>query len=127
MQLDVIEDFLSPQDFNNLQRLLIDRQFPWYLSQVVPNAPVLSNIQLVHFFYADWLPQSPLYSKLEPVINKIKEKTKFAILVRAKANLITRTENILEHGYHIDINDAPTNLKKSILYLNTNDGYTKFN
>ena len=89
MQLDVIEDFLSPQDFNNLQRLLIDRQFPWYLSQVVPNAPVLNNVQLVHFFYSDGLPQSPMFSKLEPVINKIKEKTKFAILVRAKANLIT--------------------------------------
>ena len=126
MQLDVIEDFLSPQDFNNLQRLLIDRQFPWYLSQVVPNAPVLNNVQLVHFFYSDGLPQSPLYNKLEPVINKIKEKTKFALLVRAKANLITRTETILEHGYHIDINDAPPNLKTSILYLNTSNGYTKF-
>ena len=73
MQLDVIEDFLSPQDFNNLQRLLIDRQFPWYLSQVVPNAPVLNNVQLVHIFYEDGLPQSPLYNKLEPVINKIKK------------------------------------------------------
>ena len=75
MQLYVIEDFLSPQDFNNLQRLLIDRQFPWYLSQVVPNAPVLNNVQLVHFFYSDGLPQSPMFSKLEPVSNKIKEKT----------------------------------------------------
>ena len=70
--------------------------------------------------------KSPLYNKLEPVINKIKENTKFALLVRAKANLITRTETILEHGYHIDVDDAPSNLKTSILYLNTSDGYTKF-
>ena len=38
---------------------------------------------------------------------------------------------VVEHGLHIDVTDAETNkighlMKTSILYMNTNDGYTKF-
>ena len=47
-------------------------------------------------------------------------------LVRVKLNLLHRTEKIIEHHSHIDIEDPPNDLKTAILYLNTNNGYTKF-
>ena len=40
--------------------------------------------------------------------------------------LLFRTDNIVEHGYHIDFIKKPKDLYTSILYLNTNNGYTKF-
>ena len=47
-------------------------------------------------------------------------------LQRVKINLQERQEKIIEHGMHIDYNDAPENALTSILYINTNNGYTKF-
>ena len=37
-----------------------------------------------------------------------------------------RKEKIIEHGMHIDVPPAPDNALTSILYMNTNNGYTKF-
>ena len=44
--------------------------------------------------------------------------------MRVKLNLLTKTNEIVEHDYHKDSesSDALT----SILYLNTNNGYTRF-
>ena len=38
------------------------------------------------------------------------------------------TDTIVEHGLHRDVEDAEhlSDLKTSIMYLNDNDGYTKF-
>ena len=52
--------------------------------------------------------------------------------MRIKANLLTRTPNIIENTFHIDIGDECMSEEKlkqwttSILYINTNNGYTKF-
>jgi hypothetical protein len=45
-------------------------------------------------------------------------------LVRIKANINPHTEKLIEHNdaWHIDF----PNMTTSILYLNTNDGYTMF-
>ena len=56
----------------------------------------------------------------------VKEKLGIVSLVRAKFNLLHRTDDIIEHQPHIDIPNPPDNLKTAILYLNTNNGYTKF-
>ena len=49
-------------------------------------------------------------------------------LIKIKSNLVTRTPTIVEHGYHIDLPDLKEyhNTKTAILYMNTNNGYTKF-
>ena len=40
--------------------------------------------------------------------------------------MIKREQQIIEHEFHIDIAYAPDDMLTSILYLNTNNGYTKF-
>ena len=40
--------------------------------------------------------------------------------------MLKREEKIVEHGMHIDFVDGPDNALISILYMNTNNGYTKF-
>jgi hypothetical protein len=58
---------------------------------------------------------------LDPVFEKIKPKK----LKRVKLNLINRTEKIIEHGFHIDV-DKNIDCTTAILYINDNNGYTKF-
>ena len=55
---------------------------------------------------------------LEPLLNKIQPTA----LIRIKANSYPNTHIIQEHKMHTDMNYGMT----SIFYLNTNDGYTKF-
>jgi len=51
-------------------------------------------------------------------------------LYRIKSNLLTRTPEIVENDFHYDVSDfTPEQAKHwttSILYINTNNGYTKF-
>ena len=49
---------------------------------------------------------------------------------KIKANLLTRTPNIIENSFHVDETGRPEKklkqLTTSIFYVNTNNGYTKF-
>ena len=56
------------------------------------------------------------------IINIVLSKIKYNKLTAVKANLLTKTKNIIEHGFHIDQNIGTT----GILYLDNSNGYTKF-
>ena len=50
-------------------------------------------------------------------------------MCKIKANLLTRTPNIIENTFHVDDVRPEEKLKQlttSIFYVNTNNGYTKF-
>ena len=61
------------------------------------------------------------YSELIP---PLLDKLKAAAIIKIKANLNTKTQEIIEHGYHVD--HPYSSGKTSILYLNTCNGYTAF-
>ena len=52
------------------------------------------------------------------------------LLWRIKANLLTKTPNIVENEFHVDVFDGELKVREqlttSIFYVNTNNGYTKF-
>ena len=58
------------------------------------------------------------------------EKIKAVSLWRIKANLLTRTPNIVENSFHVDMTKLPEEKLKqwttAIFYVNTNNGYTEF-
>ena len=56
-----------------------------------------------------------------PILRKLDAKAIYSV----KANCNVRTQNIVRHGFHVDV---PTNYdsKTAILYINTNNGYTEF-
>jgi hypothetical protein len=64
---------------------------------------------------------SSFFNYILPILKKIKCK----ILLSAKINLLYKTNNNIEHGFHVDYEDKE-NLKTAVYYLNTNNGYTKF-
>lgn len=123
--MNIIDNFLPIDDFINIKEELESNSFPWYLGNVVYphdlNTDEINNFQMGHTFYTNYMPISNWFPVLYPLINKINPMS----LVRIKSNITFRTEKIIEHGYHVDFENY-NNLKTAVFYLNSNDGYTKF-
>ena len=97
-------------DFNNAE------QVPWF---VIYLSSYENSLSFTHHCYDQQTITSKFFSVLGPILRELNPKS----LIRVKANLYPRTEEIEEHGYHTDF---PFECTTSIFYLNTNNGYTKF-
>lgn len=123
--IKIEENFLDTQVFKNIQELYFSNQIPWTYGEVVydhelkSDAFKLDNYQFSHLLYSYEQPSSNLFEQIVPVLNSID----LATICKVKVNMNTRTSKIVEHGFHTDV---PFKCKTSILYLNTNDGYTIF-
>jgi len=131
--IDIKDDFLPQKDFQILQDKMVGGyahypDFPWVLSGIIRpkvyDPKFTDNLQLCHTFYDKSAPRSQTVEIIYPLLGKINPIG----IIRIKANLIMRIENIIEHGMHNDIMDGigMDYLKTSIFYLNTCNGYTKF-
>ena len=118
--MKIINNFIENKKFKVLQENITDLYFPWYLQNGV-NYNNDGHYQLTHNFISDEKTVSEFIIILKPILNILEAKK----LIRVKLNLLTKTEKIIEHGFHIDT-DAGVNCFTGILYLNTNNGYTKF-
>ena len=133
MKPEFIDNFLGKKEFDELQKLLMSSEMPWYYC---PGIDYKDDENKFQFFYIFYDPHYPflLFDKLEPIISTIIPTA----IVRIKANLITRTPKIVENEYHHDISSFddenrktifPEKLKQlttSIFYVNNNNGYTIF-
>ena len=120
--MNIYKNFLSKEKFKKLESYIMGDHFPWYFNEAV----VVENDDYFQFTYVVFREGeyncSPEYSELfKPILSKINAKK----LCNIKANLLTRTMKIIEHGFHID--DRTTSQGKTgILYMNNCNGYTKF-
>jgi hypothetical protein len=121
---EIIDNFLDKSSFNNLKEAMLSNDFPWYYNDGVVNLgdTRLNQYQFTHTFYKDHFPFSQFFEAINPIIKKINP----VALIRVKANLNTRTEEIFEHGYHADYINPPSNQRTAVFYLNTNNGFTIF-
>ena len=122
-ELTVIDNFLDSSEFEELSGIMSSDGFPWFFNNYISyhqEAQTTEVFQFVHAFYNSDLPLSNYFNILEKLLIRINP---FCIL-RIKANLLTRTEEIIEYGLHSDTQDP--NLMTAVLYLNTNNGYTVF-
>ena len=120
--MEQIDNFLKTEDLKDLKDVILDATFPWALNHGV-SYPDDGHIQFTHTIYKDNEFKSTFTLG---GLDIFKEKLGIVSLVRAKLNLLPRADKIIEHQAHIDIPNPPSNLKTAILYLNTNNGYTKF-
>jgi len=139
--MKIEDNFLDQKDFDELQTLMMGFEIDWHYgkSQVYPVGELDSDgkiiypkevdknkFQFVHMFYHAPAPRSAYFENLVPIL-EIKNPVS---LIRIKANLLIRTPNIVEDGFHVDMTNVPEEKQKqlttSILYMNTNNGYTKF-
>jgi hypothetical protein len=124
--IEIIDDFLEPGDFGHLQKTMIGAFFPWTISKIVDDndSNHQRNMQMVHMFYERLSPVDSSIELLYPVLQKVQPYA----LLKSKANFLLGTDKLVEHGMHIDVMDADDRpyLKTSILYMNTCNGYTRF-
>jgi hypothetical protein len=125
--MNIINNLLDTEDFNRIKNTLFDANFPWFYHSSVAydqrnfeNFDDPYNFQFVHSFYNGFAPNSNFIDLLSPIL----EMMKVNAIIKIKANLITRTDKIVEHQMHTDVNDICC--KTSIFYINTCNGYTKF-
>ena len=130
--------YIDTYNEENFGSVLVEklRNFPFFLFGIVPDSiymgknPNTTNIQLCHIIYEENCPKSPLY----PVIDKLfADKLNILCWVRIKLNIVFSRESIIEHGFHTDVSSKvpdmvvdKDNIKTSIYYFNTNNGYTLF-
>jgi len=120
-KIKIIDNFLNTVEFNNLKTLLLSPNFPWYLAKIHTE---FKQHQLTHLFVIENKINSNFYKDIENIINKINPLQ----IMRIKANLLWKDNNVKYHTYHTDypIDNLVNNLYTGIYYINTNNGYTKF-
>ena len=121
--MKIEDNFLEQENFNNLQNIIIDSKFPWIYNSVIEKGDK-DKFQFTCVFYEYGTGRPPL---MEPILYIIQP----AVIYKIKANLLTRTSNIIENRFHSDLeNILPKEKLKqwttSIFYMGTNNGYTKF-
>ena len=120
----VIDNFLDKQSFQNLQNIMFKGNFCWNYNDAIDYSDEEGEkFQFTHTFYNSSGPSSQYNIILSNILNKIKPKEIFQI----KANLLIKTPEIEVNSFHNDIDDLGIlPWTTSILYMNTNNGYTEF-
>ena len=120
MELQVIDNFLSSYQFTQLQSIMMGEYFPWFYKDYVAYEGRKDNrFQFCHQFLDPDTGngRSVMYYLMEPF-------ERLGRMYRIKANLRTRTLFHRRSYYHIDGVQGAT--RTSIFYMNTCNGYTKF-
>ena len=121
--MKIIDNFLSPSDFKLTQHFFCNpnSDITWTFGDgIAEKHKGLDQYQFVHTFFNLSTPFDSNYSNfLQPILNKLNAKYIF----RIKANLRPRTSQGVLSPYHTDMD---LNQQTAIFYLNTNNGYTKF-
>jgi hypothetical protein len=120
--MKVYNNFLPKEEFLEIKNFMTGNYFPWYVQNSVVNEKD-NNFQLTHLFYNNCIVNSDFFKILNVFLKKINP----LCIIRIKANLLTKTEKIIEHEMHTDFqSDSTKNITTGIFYINTNNGYTKF-
>jgi hypothetical protein len=126
--MKIEDNFLAQDEFDKLQNFLMGDVFSWYYNNAIDYVDDVDRFQFIHTFYKFGKPQSAFMEELGSILCILQPLS----LLRIKANLLTKTPKIIENEFHIDLgilDNYPEKLKQwttSIFYVNTNNGYTKF-
>jgi len=120
--MKVYNNFLPKEEFLEIKNFMTGNYFPWYAQNYTVNKTD-NYFQLTHLFYNNCIINSDFFKILNVFLNKINP----LCIIRIKANLLTKTEKIIEHEMHTDFqSDFTKKITTGIFYINTNNGYTKF-
>ena len=120
MTCKIIDKFLSPKEFEPLERYMMGYYFPWFYMDRESYETETDTFQFQHTFYRLGEKPSEYYELVKPILSKLNVEEKN--LHRIKAILTPKTFEHRFSGYHIDYKDMTT----VAFYVNTNNGYTEF-
>jgi len=123
----VNDNFLAKEEFITFSNSIIELNFPWnFSSTMTPYDPESTPGFFVHIVYDSNVPTSPVYDSLFTILNQLN----VAVILRIRLNLNHRLPEPYYSPFHSDTEDMSkdiaTRWTTSILYINTNNGYTEF-
>jgi len=118
MNYKIVDNFLPKQEFLNIKNKMLGSNFSWYLNRYVAQFTSKDGFYFTHTFYKNNHSNSNEFNLLLPILNKLNIRS----LIRAKANLYSKTDKIFEHDKHIDMGFSHRGF---IFYINTNNGFTR--
>ena len=130
-KIKIKDNFLKQDDFDRVKKLLTENDFPWffrdkyYAMDWFDHQDELDKFQFTHTFYEDDMVRSEYMDQLNCFMELIRPISIF----RITTNLLTRTPDIVENALHVDMFLPEEKLKQwttALFYVNTNNGYTKF-
>tara|TARA_R100000655_G_C2897660_1_gene178245 strand:+ start:78 stop:563 length:486 start_codon:yes stop_codon:yes gene_type:complete len=118
--MNLYRNFLPKKIFKQLKDAIMSNYFPWYYNDDILKKKKSTNFQFTFTFLTN--NEYDCWGKWQDVMIPVLKNIKHKKMNKVKANLLTRTNKIIEHGYHIDKKYGRT----GILYINNCNGYTKF-
>ena len=111
------ENFLDKEAFKFMREQFLGQSVPWFYQTNVVEEDVDNDFYLAHQIYSaqTWHSNVQLVA---PLLEALDVKA----LVRIKANLYPRSENLIVHKNHVDAKFSHTS---ALLYINTCNGYTQ--
>ena len=134
MGIEIQDNFLDTEYFQKIRDFVLDysaknsSEFNWFMGDVVSDgdSKKLNYIQFNHVVFCHNQVYSGNFWNLINEPHGLLDKLDPYALTRIKLNLITKHTDVVESGMHVDISNAPDVASTSILYMNTNNGYTRF-
>lgn len=118
----IIDNFLPTDFFNNFQSHLMSANIEWFFNDYVNVSKEEHLFQFCHRVFDDFHPRSSLHENfVMPMLELLNAKA----IIRAKLNLQTRHDEIVNTGFHTDY--PGDNIHRTcLLYINDNNGFTRF-
>lgn len=120
-----IEDnFLPEEQFKKLQSVVMGDMFPWYYNRhiIEDGKGEESEFQFTHRLFGE---TEGVASSAMNFVDPILEKLGVTHLIGAKVNCNYRTVEHIEGGWHTDL-PVYRKAKTAVFFINTNNGFTKF-
>ena len=130
----IIDDFLEPENRDNLFQSITNPNFPYFLTDQYTN--ILPNShpdykynpkewRMIHVINHLGSHVSPL--EVEPLLEPIRNKLNPVFIIREKLNMDINKGVPHKSGYHLDYRFlTESNFYTAIYYINGNNGYTQF-
>lgn len=112
----VLDNFLSVDEFYPIKQLLTGRDFPWFFQPTVAYSDDDSSFYFTNLLFSKCSPTN-FFHVVEPILGKLNLKS----LIRVKCNLYPNLGKKFYNPPHIDYDFSHYG---AIFYINTNDGKT---
>lgn len=133
----IVDNFLPPSLFNDIQSLVLGDRTQWVYSPNATSPDSPDEFYFVHRVFTPYAPDlnhaalnnpehvSHIFHDIKPVLYFIDDRLKFTIdrLIRINCTLCTNQGKVKPQDMHVDF---PFEHYTGILYVNTNNGPTLF-
>jgi hypothetical protein len=117
---EIIDNFLDKKIHEEIKKNMFGGNFPWYYTPMITTQEEQNDFMFTHTFYRENQILSNYFCNLAmPIIGNMK----YNYLLRIKANLYTKKNENIFHGFHTDFCEPH---KVALYSVNTNNGFTEF-